>query len=139
MIDFETARKIFDAGRGPFVALLDLRLESIEPGICVVRMPFREDLMNGMGSIHGGAVVSLCDSSFYVALASIYGPFQPTATATLTCSFLASAREGHDLFATAKVLKPGKRIVYGEVTVTSNERIVAHATMNFLNSPVEGQ
>jgi uncharacterized protein (TIGR00369 family) len=136
VIDFDTARKIFHAGRGPFVALLDLQLEKIEPGTCVVRMPFREDLMNGMGSIHGGAVVSLCDSAFYVALASVYGPMQPTATVSLHCSFLASARPGHDLFATAKVLKPGKRIVYGEVSVTSNERIVAHATLNFLNSPV---
>jgi uncharacterized protein (TIGR00369 family) len=138
VIDFEMARKIFHAGRGPFVALLDLRLESVERGSCVVRMPFRDDLMNGMGSIHGGAVVSLCDSAFYVALASAYGPMQPTATVTLSCSFLASAREGHDLFATAKILKPGKRIVYGEVSVTSNDRIVAHATLNFLNTPLEG-
>ncbi len=133
MIDIETARRIFGEGRGPFVKLLGLRLESLERGRVVVRMPFREDLMNGAGSIHGGAVVSLCDSAFYVALASIYGPEQPTATATLTCSFLAAARPPHDLFATATVIKPGKRIVYGDVSVTSDDRIVAHATMNFAN------
>jgi uncharacterized protein (TIGR00369 family) len=133
MIDMEMARRIFGEGRGPFVKLLDLRLESVERGRAVVRMPFREDLMNGGGSIHGGAVVSLCDSAFYVALASIYGPEQPTATATLTCSFLAAARPPHDLFATATVIKPGKRIVYGDVSVTSDGRIVAHATMNFAN------
>ena len=133
MIDMDAARRIFDQGRGPFVKLLDLRLESVERGTCVVRMPFRVDLMNGAGSVHGGAVVSLCDSAFYVALASVYGLEQPTATATLTCSFLAAARPPHDLFATATVIKPGKRIVYGEVSVTSDERIVAHATMNFAN------
>jgi uncharacterized protein (TIGR00369 family) len=133
MIDMAMARRIFDQGRGPFVKLLDLRLESIERGKCVVRMPFREDLMNGAGSIHGGAVVSLCDSAFYVALASIFGPDHPAATATLTCSFLAGARPPHDLFATATVIKPGKRIVYGEVSVISDERVVAHATLNFAN------
>ena len=62
-------------------------------------------------------------------------PSQPVAMvrATLTCSFLAAARPPHDLFATATVIKPGKRIVYGEVSVTSNDRVVAHATLNFAN------
>lgn len=133
MIDPEIAKQIFGEGRGPFVKLLDLRLESIERGRCIVRMPFRDDLMNGAGSIHGGAVVSLCDSAFYVALASIYGPHHPAATASLTCSFLAGAAPPYDLFATARVIKPGRRIVYGDVEVTSNDRIVAHATMNFAN------
>lgn len=134
MIDMEMARRLFHQARGPFVALLDLRLEKVEPGKVVVRMPFREELMNGAGSIHGGAVVSLCDSAFYVALASLYGPDHPAATATLTCSFLASARPPHDLFATATVIKPGRTIVYGEVSVASNERVVAHATLNFVNT-----
>ncbi len=133
MIDMAMARRIFDDGRGPFVKLLGLQLESVEHGRAVVRMPFSKQLMNGAGSIHGGAVASLCDSAFYVALASIYGPQHPTATATLTCSFLAGAHPPHDLIATATVIKPGKRIVYGEVSVTSNERVVAHATLNFAN------
>ena len=65
--------------------------------------------------VHGGAIVSLCDSVFWVALASLYGPSQPTATASLTCAFLCPALPPHDLLAKAAVLKPGKRIVYGEV------------------------
>jgi acyl-coenzyme A thioesterase PaaI-like protein len=40
----------------------------------------------------------------------------------------------HDLIAEAKVLKSGRRIVYGEVYVRSGDIIVAHATLNFLNS-----
>lgn len=133
MIDVDVARRIFDEGRGPFVKLLGLQLESAERGRAVVRMPFREDLMNGGGSVHGGAVVSLCDSAFYVALATVFGPEQPAATATLTCSFLRSARPPHDLIATATVIKPGRRIVYGEVSVESDGQVVAHATLNFVN------
>jgi len=112
VIDLATARQIFIASREPFVKLLDLRLESVERGTVVVR---------------------LCDSAFYVALVSVYGPGHPAATATLTCSFLANARPPHDLLATATVIKPGRRIVYGDVRVTSDDRIVAHATMNFAN------
>jgi acyl-coenzyme A thioesterase PaaI-like protein len=32
------------------------------------------------------------------------------------------------------VLKAGRRVVYGEVYVRSGEKIVAHATLNFLNT-----
>ncbi len=105
----------------------------LDDGSGQVRMFPTQAHLNLGGSIHGGAVVSLCDSAFYVALASIYGPEQPTATATLTCSFLAAARPPHDLLATASVIKPGKRIVYGEVSVSSDGRVVAHATLNFAN------
>jgi acyl-coenzyme A thioesterase PaaI-like protein len=35
------------------------------------------------------------------------------------------------------VLKPGRRIVYGEVHVYSGEKLVAHATLSFLNTPLD--
>jgi acyl-coenzyme A thioesterase PaaI-like protein len=40
----------------------------------------------------------------------------------------------HDLIAHATVLKPGRRIVYGEVHVYSGDKLVAHATLSFLNT-----
>jgi acyl-coenzyme A thioesterase PaaI-like protein len=43
----------------------------------------------------------------------------------------------HDLIAHASVLKAGKRIVYGEVHVRSGEKLVAHATLSFLNTPLD--
>jgi uncharacterized protein (TIGR00369 family) len=102
-----------------------------------MRMPFRYELTNPSGGIHGGAIVSLCDTCFYVALASIYGGEQETTTAALQCNFLYPARPPHDLVAEAVVLKAGRRIVYGEVKVWSGERLAAHATLNFLNTSPE--
>jgi uncharacterized protein (TIGR00369 family) len=118
-----------------FVETLDLGLEDVGHGTARMRMPFRPQLMNGVGAIHGGAIVSLCDTVFWVALATLYGVSQSTATASLTCSFLSPALPPHDLLAHAVVLKPGKRIVYGEVHVYSGKKLVAHATLNFLNTP----
>ncbi|MFZ1124576.1 MAG: PaaI family thioesterase [Candidatus Baltobacteraceae bacterium] len=118
-----------------FVKVLDLKVEDIGHGTARMRMPFRPQILNGTGAVHGGAIVSLCDSVFWVALASLYGPSQPTATASLTCAFLRPALPPHDLLANAAVLKPGKRIVYGEVHVYSGKNLVAHATLNFLNTP----
>ncbi len=92
------------------------------------------EITNGTGAVHGGAIVSLCDTVFYVALASIFGREQDTTTVALQCNFLAPAVPPHDLIAEARVLSAGRRIVYGEVYVRSGEKIVAHATLNFLNS-----
>jgi uncharacterized protein (TIGR00369 family) len=133
-IDQESARRQWDKEKSNFVELLDLKLESVEKGRAVMRMPYRPEIANVTGAVHGGAIVSLCDTVFYVALASIYGRDQETTTVALQCSFLAPAGPPHDLVAEAKVLKAGRRIVYGEVYVRSGETIVAHATLNFLNS-----
>ena len=133
-IDQEHALRSFEEQRGNFVAHLDLRLESIGEGTARMRLPYRDEVANGTGAVHGGAIVSLCDTCFYFALASIYGREQETTTAQLACNFLAPALPPHDLIADAKVLKSGRRIVYGEVYVRSGEKLVAHATLNFLNT-----
>ena len=132
--DVGAAIERWDKQKALFIKTLDLHLEDVGNGKAKMRMPFRSQVMNHGGAIHGGAIVSLCDTAFWVALASIYGPKQPTATASLTCSFLRPALPPHDLIAHATVLKPGKRIVYGEVHVYSGEKLVAHATLSFLNS-----
>ena len=133
-IDFSKAPHAWEKERGDFVALLDLQLVSVDRGKAVMRMPFRQEVTNGTGAVHGGAIVSLCDTVFYVALASIYGREQQTTTVSLQCNFLAPALPPNDLIAEAEVLKSGRRVVYGEVYVRSGEKIVAHATLNFLNS-----
>ena len=135
--DIDAAIARWDKQKARFIKTLDLHLEDVGDGKAQMRMPFRAQVMNGAGAIHGGAIVSLCDTAFWVALASIYGPKQPTATASLTCSFLRPALPPHDLVAHATVLKPGRRIVYGEVHVYSGDKLVAHATLSFLNTPRE--
>lgn len=133
-IDQDRALRQWDKEKSHFVELLDLKLESVGEGKAVMRMPYRSQISNGTGAVHGGAIVSLCDTCFYVALASIYGPDQNTTTVSLQCNYLAPALAPHDLVAEATVLKAGRRIVYGEVLVRSGEKLVAHATLNFLNS-----
>ncbi|MFN2448434.1 MAG: PaaI family thioesterase [Candidatus Baltobacteraceae bacterium] len=133
-IDQDAAIRQWDKEKSHFVELLDLHLVSVGHGTAVMRMPYRAQISNGTGAVHGGAIVSLCDTSFYLALASIFGPEQDTTTAALQCNFLAPALPPDDLIAEATVLKAGRRIVYGEVHVRSGEKLVAHATLNFLNS-----
>jgi uncharacterized protein (TIGR00369 family) len=133
-IDVNEAIRAWDKEKAYFIQTLDLRLEHVERGKARMRMPFRSEVTNGAGAVHGGAIVSLCDTCFYIALASIYGREQETTTASISCSFLRPAVPPNDLVAHATVLKAGRRIVYGEVHVYSGEKLVAHATVNFLNT-----
>ncbi len=135
-LDFDTAIARWDKQKANFVKTLDLKLIEVGHGTATMSMPFRSQIANNAGAVHGGAIVSLCDTVFWVALASLYGPEQPTATASLTCSFLRPALPPHELVARATVLKPGARIVYGEVHVSSGGKLVAHTTLSFLNSPL---
>jgi uncharacterized protein (TIGR00369 family) len=132
--EFALAPFRWDKEKSHFVALLDLELLRVERGKAVMKMPYRPEISNGTGAVHGGAIVSLCDTCFYVALASIYGREQETTTVSLQCNFLAPALPPHDLIAEATVLRAGRRICYGEVHVRSGEKLVAHATLNFLNT-----
>ncbi len=136
-MDREAATRMWDLQKRYYIATLDLQLEDVGRGEARMRMPFREAVMNNAGNVHGGAIMSLCDSCFWVALATLYGPLQPTATASLTCNFLRPARPPHDLIAHAHVLKAGSRVVYGVVYVYSGEKLAAHATANFINTPIE--
>lgn len=136
-IDVDAAIERWDKQKANYIKTLDLHLVDVAPGEASMRMPFRPQVINGAGAVHGGAIVSLCDTVFWVALSSIYGPTQPTATAALSCAFLRPALPPHDLIAHAKVRKAGKRIVYGDVEVFSGDKLVAHATFSFLNTPVE--
>ncbi len=67
-IDFSGAPHAWEKEKSNFVELLDLKLESVEHGKAVMRMPYRSEITNGTGAVHGGAIVSLCDTVFYVAL-----------------------------------------------------------------------
>ena len=133
-IDQDHAIRQWDKEKSHFVELLDLKLESVGSGHARMRMPYRAQIRNGTGAVHGGAIVSLGDTCCEIALASIYGRDQDTTTLALQCNFLAPALAPHDLVAEATVLKAGRRIVYGEVHVRSAEKLVAHATLDFLNS-----
>lgn len=134
LIDRDQAVRQWEKQKSHFVKLLHLKLENVEPGKAVMTMPWRPEISNGTGAVHGGAIVSLCDTAFYIALASIYGREQDTTTVSLQCNFLAPALPPHDLVAEATVLRSGRRICYGEVLVRSGAKLVAHSTLNFLNS-----
>ena len=57
-------------------------------------MPFFIDYAQGVGLMHGGALVSLADTSVVMAIKSIIAPFSHFATIALECRFLLPVKKG---------------------------------------------
>jgi len=101
-----------------------LGIEVVEhgPGWARARMTVRPDMVNGHDLAHGGLVFTLADTAFACACNG-WGPVTVAAGAEI--SFLAPARAGDVLEASAQVrTRRGRTGIY-DVTVRRGEEVVA--------------
>jgi len=103
---------------------LGVRVETAEPGRVRLRVPVRDELTNASGApVHGGVYSALVDMAVGGALGTLHddaaGGVGQT-TLDLNVSFLSGARAG-DLFAEGRIIRKGRTIAFGEVTITDSE------------------
>ncbi|SDC45582.1 acyl-CoA thioesterase [Massilia sp. PDC64] len=102
---------------------LGMTLDDIRPGYARMRMPVREDMLNGHGTCHGGYIFMLADSAFAFACNS--HNFN-TVGAGCTIDYLAPGRAGDVLVAEAvEQALAGKTGVYDVVVTDQDGRKVA--------------
>jgi uncharacterized protein (TIGR00369 family) len=118
-------------GLVPALQLLGPVLEDLELDACVLKLPFRRELTNGSGTIHGGVLATLADTAMAFALSTNFDGKMGFATSDLTIHFLRRARG--DVWARARVVKKGRRINVGEVDVVDDRgESVARAMTSFI-------
>jgi len=120
----------------PVNQYLQVRLLEIGEGCCKVVMPYNPQLANSWQSTHGGILVTLADMIFFLAQATLNGIDSSgrVATAEIKTNFLGS-NQGSTLKAEARVIKNGKRLVFGEVTVFKlDNTVISHSTLSYLKS-----
>ncbi len=78
------------------------------------------------------SIFSLADCAFYVATLAMIGREALAVTTSLSINFLRKPAR-RDLIGEARILKLGKRLSVGDVTLYSegDDRPVAHATMAY--------
>ncbi len=101
---------------------IGIELVSVGDGTAVARMPVARNMINGHGIVHGGYVFLLADTAFACACNS---RGQVTVAAGAEISFIAPAREGDLLVATA-----AERVTWGrsgiyDVTVRRGDEVIA--------------
>ena len=122
----------------PWAGLLGFEIETIGRGSCRVRLPHKDEFLRPGGTVNGPAMMSLADYAMYVAVLSAIGRVEQTVTTNLTCNFLRRPRPG-GIIADCRLLKLGKRLAYGEVSMYSEdeegEGPVAHVTATYSIPP----
>ena len=88
------------------------------------------------GTISGPTMMELADFAMYVAVFSAIGPQPLAVTTNLNINFLRKPARA-DLLADAQLMKVGKRLAVGEVTIYSDgaDEPVAHVTATYSIPP----
>lgn len=98
--------------RSRFVRTYGFRLVSADDEACTVAMPFRRALERPGGTVNGPAFMAAADCAMWMAIKRHIGIEHDAVTSELNTAFLNAARR-ETVYCTARILKLGKRIIYG--------------------------
>jgi uncharacterized protein (TIGR00369 family) len=115
-----------------FHAASGLTIEQVWHGGGRVRQVYRAEFIRPGGTISGPTMMALADFAMYVGVLASIGPVPLAVTINLSINFLRKP-EARDLIAECRLLKLGKRLATGEVTIRSDgmDEPVAHATSTY--------
>ncbi|NVN92309.1 MAG: PaaI family thioesterase [Desulfuromonadales bacterium] len=108
----------------PFEEYLGMRIDELGEGLAVLSMPFRVAHCQGVGLMHGGAVVALADTSLAIAIKTLLPEGTHFATINMELTFHAPVRWG-TLKAHASVRERKDRDIVGQVELVTEDGISA--------------
>ena len=114
-----------------------IAIERADGRACRIREAYNERMLRPGGTVSGPTLMALADCAMYVVLLSAIGPVGLAVTTNLGINFLNKAPAQHDVIAEARLLKLGKRLAVGEVTLFSSAGAdpVAHVTAAYSIPP----
>lgn len=120
-----------------FYALGGFAIERADHDVCRMRQAYSPNMLRPGRTISGPTLMAMADMCLYVAILSRLGPVALAVTTNLNINFLRKAEEGHDVIADGRLLKLGKRLAVGDVTLFSAGSVepVAHATSTYSIPP----
>ena len=121
--------QLLEGGRAYFV-------DSVEPMGATLRLRATNRHLRPGGTVSGPSMFALADLALYIAVLGAIGPVGLAVTTNLSINFLNKPEPG-DLIGTCRLLKLGKRLAVGEVTIRADghEAVIAHATGTYSIPP----
>jgi uncharacterized protein (TIGR00369 family) len=115
-----------------FHAQSGLSIEEVWRGGGRVRQAYQAQFIRPGGTISGPTMMALADFAMYVGVLASIGPVPLAVTINLNINFLRKPA-ARDLIAECRLLKLGKRLAMGEVTIRSDgmDEAVAHVTSTY--------
>lgn len=137
-LTLEEFRELASSGV-PYVGQLGCRIERFQAGDVAVRLPYQDLLLRPGGTICGPALMALADITLYGLVLSLIGRVELAVTTDMTIHFLARPLP-QDVIATGRILKLGRRLAVGEVTMRADgdPGLICHATGTYAIPPDVG-
>jgi len=132
-ISIETFNAII-ASELPLAEATGVYLRSIKHGKAEMVLPYSESLIRPGGTIAGPFMMLLADVCMYAVVLSEIGEIKLAVTTSLNINFVRKPANT-DLVGIGTVIKMGKRLAVLEVSIYSNDDIVAHATGTYSIPP----
>lgn len=115
-----------------FLRNYKFRVRSIASGECVITVPFQHSFERPGGIVSGLVFMGAADVAMWFAIKTLLGLDDGCVTAEMKTSFLSSARQ-QDFHCRARVLKLGKRLVYGVAECSdADRRLLTHHTLTYI-------
>lgn len=106
----------------PFARYLGVKIEEIKEGYAKCSLELKENMLNFLGTPHGGVIFSLADVAFS---ASANNDHLPSFALDISGSFLRSAKIGDILIAESRLIHTTKRTGLYKMDVTINNELIA--------------
>jgi uncharacterized protein (TIGR00369 family) len=119
----------------PSAAEVGIYLQAIDEGKAELVLPYNEISLRPGGTIAGPFMMMLADVCMFAVVLSMLGEIKLAVTTSLNINFLRKPSEC-DLVARGNIIKLGKRLAVVEVSIYSDEDIVAHATGTYSIPPL---
>ncbi len=118
----------------PFTRSYGFRVHSLGDGECTMHVPFQKSFERPDGIINGGVYMTAADVALWLAILTRIGLHERAVTADMQTAFINGARE-EDVHCTARVLKLGKRLIYGTAECTNPEgKLLTHHSLTYIRS-----
>lgn len=118
----------------PSAADMGIFLTSIDHGEAELVLPYSDHSLRPGGTIAGPFMMMLADVCMYAVVLSMLGEIKLAVTTSFNINFLRKPANT-DLIARGEIIKLGKRLAVVEVSIYSEEEIVAHATGTYSIPP----
>ena len=121
----------------PSVAETGLVFEEISDAKVNARLPFDASSLRPGGTISGPTMMALADIVVFVCVLARIGIVKDAVTTNLNANFLRKPAPS-DLIAEGRLMKCGRRLAYGEVSMFSDTdpgNLVFHATCTYSIPP----
>ncbi|WP_375460683.1 PaaI family thioesterase [uncultured Enterovirga sp.] len=111
-------------------------IEEVGPLTASLRLVVTDRHLRPGGTVSGPAMMQLCDVGLYVAILANAGPVSLAVTTNLSFNFLRKP-EQRDIIARCRLLKLGKRLAVGEVSLAhaGSDDVLCHAVGTYSIPP----